>query len=415
MPGLRKDEGRSSQPYRARYTVGGGSSTAPPTPPHSAAGNQNIPWKTIGPASAVVGLLALAALGVVFGTHKRTPKNDDVPVNLETPIVARVENPEILSPTPPAKQSKKVEAPIIDIEMPWNVAHAAEAPEVLPGPREHAAEPKVEVLEIQPMVVVEKPSPETTTGPDNPAKTPPAIVVGKKPRSEVEEKLSDTTKPKFERFGTKIDFLPAPVLAYEKARKDKEKLVLILHYAGSADAKGFTESKAESLREDALADDDVAEFVNEHMVCSYMKISAIKDMKGGNVVTWFCLSDGTAVHAIPGAVDAKQFLEQAKWIVDVRKKALLAAKGEPTRAIAVYRRAHAEKFFEEFLPPGIFPDSAPIPNQTLFNNLPPRRPISVSAQAQVHWMLARRNAPKLADMYKSVYQDILGEKIVPDR
>jgi hypothetical protein len=77
---------------------------------------------------------------------------------------------------------------------------------------------------------------------------------------------------------------------------------------------------------------------------------------------------------------------------------------------AYFRKAHAERFFEEH---GGVSDSKgwDARSQRQVTKLYPQRPANLPAQTQVQWLLASRNFPKVGDIYKIVYQDILGERI----
>ena len=64
----------------------------------------------------------------------------------------------------------------------------------------------------------------------------------------------------------------------------------------------------------ALADERVAEFFNETFVCTYLKVGKFEIVNGqkvgGNVASYFCLYDGSVVHAIPGKTEANKLLSR---------------------------------------------------------------------------------------------------------
>jgi hypothetical protein len=321
------------------------------------------------------------------------------------------------------------------------------APEVLAiAPRATRIAPEPKLIEPEPAVARGKrPSPETTVGPMEPANSPP-LAITEKPRPEAGANLPATEKPEpmAEHFGTRIDFSATPALAYERAKKEKDKLVMLLHFPGSFDKGAFTCEAAESLRADALLDDEVTGFVNENFLCSHQRIGALRSVKGvqtgGSVVTYFCLADGTVLHAIPGAVDAKQFMQEARWVVDIRQSAQQKMQKDTSRYNWLVKRAHSERYFDEFVPPndpfggvmipGKFPPPPPrlggfggfpplgggignplMPVMPTSNKLPAQRPANQPPQVQVHWLLATRTAPKINDIYKIVYEQILKERI----
>src|SRR5258707_516154 len=63
-------------------------------------------------------------------------------------------------------------------------------------------------------------------------------------------------------------------------------------------------------------DEKVAEFVNEHFIATYLKVGTFQivngQKQGGNVVSYFCLGDGAVLHAVPGSVNARTFLSEAR-------------------------------------------------------------------------------------------------------
>jgi hypothetical protein len=93
----------------------------------------------------------------------------------------------------------------------------AVAPERPPAPVEEiAADPK-------PVELAEEPPVE-----------PPASVAAPEPT-----KPAPARPSRCDRFGTAIDFVRSPALAFDKAARD-QKLVMVLHLAGHFDDPGFT-------------------------------------------------------------------------------------------------------------------------------------------------------------------------------
>ncbi len=189
--------------------------------------------------------------------------------------------------------------------------------------------------------------------------------------------------------------------------------------------------------------------MNEHFVSSYQKVGTFKivngQKQGGNVATYFCMPDGTVLDVIAGPVDAKKFLQAARWVVETHKTALTESNPKPkqtgvlvvvaqdrrrddlddvdigptpppavvpnkpkiTKATPAhntfFRKAHAERFMAEFSPNMSWRQ----PNA----NVPTRLPMHMSKQAQTQWLLASYQSPKVKDIYKIVYEDILRERI----
>ena len=79
----------------------------------------------------------------------------------------------------------------------------------------------------------------------------------------------------------------------------------------------------------ALANDEVGKYLNEHFVSSYQKVATFKvvggQKQGGNVASYFCAPDGRVLHVIAGPVDAATFLREAKWVVETTKLAMKEA------------------------------------------------------------------------------------------
>jgi hypothetical protein len=456
-----------------RETSMSSSQTPKPTPPGkivsarrktSADAGRPTRGQAVAAVSAVVALLGLAGVGVVFTVKYRSPHrpppahapSEIVEVSPVTLASASVPSPRTSAlprvaevPPAPTAEIESSEVPESEPLPPPPPAVKTEGPEELAvAPRPTVPEREVAVIDPKPAPVpMAKPRPEPTTEPSRPA-PPPMLVVGEKPRLAVPAKqFPDTPAPpaarRPEQIGTRIDFLPTPAAAYERAKEKKEKLVMLLHYAGDFKNDEFACDSAESLRRDALADDDVAAFVNEHFLSAHQKISALKPINGftsGGVVTYFCLSDGTVLHAIAGAVDAKAFLREAGWIVDARAEAIRLMKGDTTRYNGLIRKAHRDRYLEEyaeepdpfggmgfplvpgprgrggfpgFLPPGLPRGLGGVPGmaQARGKTLPDQRPATQPPQAQIHWLLAKRTTSKVQDISKTVYQDILGEKL----
>jgi hypothetical protein len=102
----------------------------------------------------------------------------------------------------------------------------------------------------------------------------------------------------------------------------------------------------------ALANAEVGKFVNENFVASYQKVATFKivggQKQGGNVATYFCAPDGRVLHAVAGPVDAATFLREAKWVVDITRKAMKEAGKDGGKFKAYFRKAHAQKLNDEF-------------------------------------------------------------------
>jgi hypothetical protein len=137
---------------------------------------------------------------------------------------------------------------------------------------------------------------------------------------------------------------------------------------------------------------------------------------GGNVASYFCLSDGTVVHAVAGPLNARQYLQELRWAVDLRKLAASEAGGDIVKYRAAIRRGHVERFTSESgvripqtaLPP-LTRDYPPVPNANLLGT-PIGRGLN-SNQGRVHFLLAYYPLPKIQQLYTIVFEDVLKEKV----
>jgi len=211
----------------------------------------------------------------------------------------------------------------------------------------------------------------------------------------------------------------------------------------------------------ALANPEVGKFVNEYFVSSFQKVATFrivgKQKQGGNVATYFCAPDGRVLHAIAGPVNAQQFLREARWVVDVTKKAMKEAKDDGGAFKAIFRKAHAEKLRAEHglvvQPVTYDPQVEQDPNSALTYRDPSGRPLapvlppppidgpdvkfdlrtqatneakfagaspvadrkgrrwSLGNQGRVHMLMAGHAMVKIENVYGAIFQGILGERI----
>ncbi len=307
-------------------------------------------FQMVGSVGIIVGLLSMAVLGVSLASQRGKKKTVEVVQATMTldgllhdsasPISSHVEHPiadplaspkiptpphEIQTPTPPKDTTPPV--PVIEprVSVPVQVN-----PEVVSPPK---IVKKEEVTPPRPRVEIEE-----TPAPPKTAPTPPAVIA-KSGRKEGGAKLTPTEKkpakdPNIEQFGTPIEFQKTLQDAYNKGAKEK-KPVMILHFHGTFEQNAFTSEEAELLRSNALMDESVAEFISEHFVAAYIKSPVPKAVKGKQppdiVTTYFCLAATAGViHAIPGPVNAPEFLKEAKWIWEKREACKSKRVGMPT-------------------------------------------------------------------------------------
>ncbi len=209
----------------------------------------------------------------------------------------------------------------------------------------------------------------------------------------------------------------------------------------------------------ALANAEVGKFIEENFVSSYQRVATFKivgkQKQGGNVATYFCAPDGRVLHALAGPVDAATMLREARWVVDTARKGIEANKKDGTSFKAFMRTAHAAKLRTEhglvvepvtFDPPNpgdsegalsyrdptgrpLAPVLAPAPIDGPDVKFRGMQELSAKAagaglvmdrkggrwglnnQGRVHVLLAAHAMGQIENIYGSVFEGILGERI----
>jgi hypothetical protein len=167
----------------------------------------------------------------------------------------------------------------------------------------------------------------------------------------------------------------------------------------------------------ALANDKVADYINENFVATYMKVGTFQIINGqkvgGNVASYFCLPDGSVVHAVPGQVDADKLLTEARWAHDAHTYALtrstifFTGAVDPAKYRFLIRQAHAERFALEKNP-----DLARNRSRGfIYGALPPYLPKNLSTLAQAHWYLGTNPLAKIDTVFPFVWEHILNERL----
>ncbi len=161
------------------------------------------------------------------------------------------------------------------------------------------------------------------------------------------------------------------------------------------------------------------------------------------------------LHLVAGPVDAATLLREAKWVVETTKRAMEESKGDGAAFKAIFRRAHAERLRQEHglvVEPVTFdPPQAQDEKSALTYNDPSGRPLAprlppppidgpdvrfrlmqesevraagalaltdragrrlvLGNQGRVHQLLAAHALVKIENIYGSVFENILGEKV----
>jgi len=146
-------------------------------------------------------------------------------------------------------------------------------------------------------------------------------------------------------------------------------------------------------------------------VSTYLKVGKFRILangikSGGNVASYFCLSDGSVLHAVAGQRDAQQFLQEMRWASETRKAAqtqaanLRAGTLDMKKYVSFVRKAHGERFHAEHS--SVFGDRDTIPVQM---------PQLATPQAKTHWLLARQPLGRLETIYPIVWRQVLNEEL----
>lgn len=145
----------------------------------------------------------------------------------------------------------------------------------------------------------------------------------------------------------------------------------------------------------ALAKPEVGEFINRYFVSSFQRVGTFKinngQKQGGNVAAYFCAPDGRVLHVIAGPVNDKVFLEEAEWAVTKAQEAIGEAKGDAATFRKLIRKYHAERL-----------ETAQ--EQRGSKN---RQPNS----NKVDKVLVSGATKKIEDLYRTIFEDILGETV----
>ena len=209
----------------------------------------------------------------------------------------------------------------------------------------------------------------------------------------------------------------------------------------------------------ALADPRVGKYLNEFFCSSFQKVATFKivngQKQGGNVAAYFCAPDGRVLHVVAGPVNADTFLREATWVVETTKKAIADSKGDGGKFKAMMRQAHAEKLRSELglvveavtwdppeaqgegdaltfrdpsgrsLAPRLPPPPIDGPDVRLMEKQDAARAapgnqmvrdrrggvVAISTGGQVHQIMAAHAMVKIEQVYGTIFESVLGEKI----
>jgi hypothetical protein len=170
----------------------------------------------------------------------------------------------------------------------------------------------------------------------------------------------------------------------------------------------------------ALARRDVGDYLNRHFVSAFQKIATFQIngrlKQGGNVAGYFCTPDGRVLHAVAGPVDGGTFLREARWANETFQLAQLE-KRTPAEVAAFFRKAHADRLQREqnlTLPEDRLPRPDAVTPRLLEQVIAENAHLALDNQGKVQLLLAVAAMPRLDQVYRVVFEEILNEKVSTD-
>jgi hypothetical protein len=130
-----------------------------------------------------------------------------------------------------------------------------------------------------------------------------------------------------------------------------------------------------------------ANFVAAHQqVGSFEVVNQLGNLQknGGNVASYFCTPDGRVIHALTGPAPAEEVLAAAEWAIALAKRCQDPnANSVPDTVLGAHREA--------------------------MESLEQRG--QVTSPYQIHRLLARQPLPAINDVYREVFENILGQRL----
>jgi hypothetical protein len=151
-------------------------------------------------------------------------------------------------------------------------------------------------------------------------------------------------------------------------------------------------------------------------VASFQKVGTFRvegvRKQGGNVASYFCTPSGQVLHLLAGPVNGATLLREARWVVETWKLAVLEGREEAAQLRMFFRAAHAERLRQEH---GQHARGQPLATQevpaALAALLDQPRFRGLSRQGQVHLLLSAAPLPQVGQVYRVVFERLLGERI----
>jgi hypothetical protein len=167
----------------------------------------------------------------------------------------------------------------------------------------------------------------------------------------------------------------------------------------------------------ALANPQVGQYVNRHFVSAFQKVATFQvngaQKQGGNVASYFCTPKGEVLHAVAGPTDADAFLREARWANETYHLAKLDEL-TPAQMQAFFRNAHLARLQREhgvqFPRRGLHRPDA-ITSRLLEQYLVANNHLPLNNQGKVHLLLGVGPMVPVGQVYRIVFERILGERI----
>jgi hypothetical protein len=167
----------------------------------------------------------------------------------------------------------------------------------------------------------------------------------------------------------------------------------------------------------ALANPAVGRYLNRHFVSAFQKVATFQvnrgAKQGGNVAGYFCTPERRVLHAVAGPVDADTFLREARWANETFQLAQLDV-AAPGQLPTFFRKAHRDRLLQEMnvaLAESRLPRPGAVTAQELDRLLIQNQHLGLGNQGKVHLVLAVGPTPRLEQLYRVVFERILGEKV----
>lgn len=135
----------------------------------------------------------------------------------------------------------------------------------------------------------------------------------------------------------------------------------------------------------------------DHFVAAHQQVGSFSvvnqfgrlQKNGGNVASYFCTPDGRVVHAVAGPAPAKALLAEAQWAVEAYERTGPSSPDQPQKMAAAHREAGEDL---ALLSSG-----------------------RTTSSERIHQLLAARGMPPLNEVYREIFEQIVGQRVTPPK